>query len=301
MSKTVVIGASSNVRDYSFCVPLAALLWRDVVGFETFWYLIGTDQDWTVPARNKVVVQMLQRLNVGFKRLDPVEGYEVSTQAQNIRQHAAADPQWGDDEWLMMTDADLFPMKRDFYHQHEPSPAKAVCLYANGDHFVSKENLLAVARYMGEFQTLPTCHVTMRAGTWRDLYGYRGLEPMEAMRQSLDNWLKPRHQGRNPSEASWQSWMSDQRLVSEKLCGAEWFPKEVLLIDRRGHPPVDRLDRAHLKDWESLDTARWTDCHTIRPCDIDGSWQKVRPIFAKLTPGRMGLIDEYREAFKTGY
>lgn len=304
--KTVVVGACSPWRDYSFVSPLAALLWREVVGYEPHWYLIGTQADWNMPPRNKVVRCAFELWGLGYTRYDPVEqdpvkGYEVGTQAQNIRQHAAADPRWDAMDWLMTTDADLFPMKRDFYHQHEGSSARVVSYYSNGNNFISKENLLSIAERHGEYQDLPTCHIAMRAKTWREVYGNAGLTPMESMKRVLDAWLKPRQEGRNPSEASWQAWMSDQRLTSEKLCRQDWFPQEALLIPRDGQPPRDRLDRAHPNDWQNLNVSKWQDCHTVRPADQEPNWSKVRPIFAALVPDYMGRIDAYREEFCAGY
>lgn len=298
---THVIGGSSNWRDYAGAVPLASLLWRHVVGYECFWYLIGTEEDWTKPARNKVVTDALDAWGIGYQRVEPLDYYEAGTQAQNIRHHAACDPRWNADDWLMMTDADLFPMKRDFYHQHEGSSARVVSYYSNGNNFISKENLLQIAERRGEYQDLPTCHQTMRVSTYRDLYGNEGMTPRDSMKRTLDAWLLPRQEGKDPSGASWQAWMSDQRCATEKLCRADWFPQEALLIPREGQPPVDRLDRAHPNDWDNLDVNRWTDCHTIRPIDQSPNWERVRPIFANLLPQHIAAIDKYREAFCAGY
>lgn len=298
--RTVVIGACSTWRDYSFVSPLAALLWREVVGYEPHWYLIGTEADWETPKRNITVRAAFGLWGLGYTRVDPIEGYEVGTQAQNIRQHAAAELRWNAEDWLMTTDADLFPMKRDFYHAHEGCSSRVVSYYSNGNNFISKDNVLAIAARQGEYQDLPTCHIAMRARTWRDLYGNDGMAPRDSMKRVLDAWLKPRQEGKKPSDASWQAWMSDQRITTEKLCRADWFPQEALLIERKGQPPVDRLDRAHPSDW-SLPMSQWQDCHTIRPADQDPHWAKVRPIFTHLVPSFMGRIDAYREAFIAGY
>lgn len=300
VSKTIVVGASSNWRDYAFCVPLASLLWRDVVGFTPYWYLIGTKEDWEKPLRNKAVTNALTEWGIGFERVEPIEGYEVSTQAQNIRHHATCG---NSDDWLMMTDADLFPMKRDFYHQHDSTSARAraVCYYSNGNNFISKENVLEIAGKGGEFQDLPTCHLTMKARTWRELFGNAGMTARDSMKRTLDAWLRPRQEGKIPSEASWQAWLSDQRISTEKLCHSSWFPQEATLIQRDGQPPRDRLDRAHPNDWKPMDVTKWTDCHTLRPADVDANWEYVRPIFAALVPQHMEAIDGYRKAFTLGY
>lgn len=301
MSRTVVLGGSSNWRDYASVVPLAALLWRHVVGFESFWYLIGTEDDWKRPARNKVVTDALDAWGIGYQRIDPLEGYEVSTQAQNIRHHAACDTRWNSDDWLMITDADLFPMKREFYYQHTGMSAKAVCYYSNGNNFKSKEDVLYIAERRGEYQDLPSCHQTMRVSTYRDLYGNDGMTPRDSMKRTLDAWLRPRQEGKDPSGASWQAWMSDQRIGTEKICRASWFPNEALLIQRDGQPPRDRLDRAHPADWDPLNINLWTDCHTLRPATVDANWPKVRQIFANLLPQYIEAIDKYRTAFESGY
>jgi hypothetical protein len=199
-----------------------------------------------------------------------------------------------------MTDADIFPMKREFYHQHGGS-GRLVSYYSNGNNFISKENVLAIAERRGEYQDLPTCHLAMQAKTWRDLFANAGMKPRDSMKRMLDAWLLPRQEAKTPSEASWQAWMSDQRIATEKLCRASWFPDEAAFIQREGQPPIDRLDRAHPSDWDPMNVNRWTDCHTIRPIDQSPNWEKVRPIFANLLPDHIERIDRFREAFISGY
>lgn len=302
MSVTRAVGASSTWRDYSFPSPIAALLWREIAGHEPFWFLIGTEPDWQTPKRNQAVIAAFDHWGLSYQRLDPIHGYEVSTQAQNIRQIGMLWDRWGADDWLMPTDADLWPLKRDFYRQHEANGKRATCLYSNGDNFVSKENVLNLADQRKGYQTLPTCHVVMQAKTWREVYGYGPTSDLRGLLKTyLDAWLWPRQQGKTPSEASWEAWMSDQRIMTERLCRMDWFPQDVALVPRHGQPPSDRLDRGHPADWENVSVGKWTDSHIVRPADQEPHWPKIRELLKNAVPQHMDYIDGYRKAFVEGY
>lgn len=282
---TRVIIGTSNWRDYAFCAPLAALLWREVVGHEPYLLLVGTEEDWQKPKRNLAVLEMVRRLKIDHRLIPAADGYETHVTAQNCRQHAAALP-FANDDWLMLSDADLFPMKRDFYHQHGGASHRFVLYYANGDHY----------------QSYPTCHMMARASEWRKLYGLKPSGDLTGqMERNLDNYLKPKVQGLAPSEVGWISWMNDQWMFTEWIKKQPWYPDGVLHIERKGHPPVDRLDRGCPQDWNDLDVGRWTDCHTLRPADQEPYWGKVRKIFEALVPDHVQAIDEYRQAFVEGY
>lgn len=284
--KTLVSLSSDNTRDYAFILPLTALFWRDVIGFEPLPILVG---DWSHP-KNQVLMGAFESVNIPVQTIGGADGYYTSTIAQNVREHAAANRN-DNESWLMPGDADLWPLKADFYQVHLQHEYKAVSYYANGDLFEGKIQVIRAASRGKDYKTLPTCHVTMKIKTWKELYQYKSTDLLEATVATLNRWLKPKMAGKNPSNASWEAWMSDQRILTEKVCHAQWFPDNAKLINREGHPPHDRLDRGNAGDWVNMNPGRWTDAHLIR-CP-DENWNQVRPLIAHYLPQHLDWADDY--------
>lgn len=281
MTTHVLVGADS-CRDYEFLAPLSALLWRDRIGFHPI-VLKVFKADEVVQERSMVAHDFLKMMGLDFYMVPAVEGWETGRTAQQCRELAGCLP-LQDNDWAMPSDADLWPIKKEFYYQHykHPTPtsaAEVVSYYANGDHF----------------QTLPTCHVAMRVKKWRELYGVQaGDSTTAAVKRHCDEWL-PKSRVRWPTWGDgFAMWMMDQFIVSEKVMA---LPEGYVKIERRGHPPVDRIDRGN---WQPL-TEAIVDAHLLRPADQDEHWPRVRALFAKLLPQHVAVVDEYRDLYVKGY
>jgi hypothetical protein len=304
--KTIVSLSADNIRDYAFVLPLTALFWRDVIGFEPMTMLIG---DFT-SSRNRIVLEGFESLNIPYHLLGTHIGdsegrnieslqwangsYQTCTIAQNVREHAAAVIE-DNDVWLMPGDADLWPFKQEFFKQHLRSDIEAACYYYNGDNFQSKDAVLSAMSSGRDYQTIPTCHVAMKVLTWKEMYNYSSSDIMKATVSTLDKWLIPKTVGKIPSQASWECWMSDQRILTENLCKADWFPSKVALIQRNGHPPADRLDRGNISHWHNVNPSRWTDTHLLRA--PDDNWPLIRPIISHYLPQYVEWADNYKNKY----
>lgn len=271
---TKVILSSSSFRDYAFPVGIAALLWREVVGYEPFVFLCGDG----VP---QVVENFLSDFGIRQQSLPQMEGYPVSVTAQNCRYHAST-LTFGSDDWLMLSDADIFPLKRDFYHQHEGSPHRFVFYYSNGDNY---------ANY-------PTCHIAAQASQWRELMKLDVGFPsnlLAQMKLNIDEWLHPRVVGLPPSKAGMETWMVDMWMFMDRIKKEPWHPSECKMIEREGHPPKDRLDRSN---WPALYNLKdYTDAHILKAPEQPENWARLRPIVAELLPQHLSRIDKFHEDF----
>ena len=291
---TYVAVSASTTRDYNFTLPLAALFWRDLVGFKPISLLAG---DWTKDARVKCALDALAHHGLPAVQVGALDGYDEGTAAQNVRQHAAGLPALEPDAWLIPSDADLWPLKRDWYHQHEGSDKQAFSYFSNGDHFVSKQDVISkLDAGNTSFQSLPTCHIAARVLTWRELYALTGDVAADTKR-TLDGWLAPKLPGKAPNMAAWESWMSDQRIMTEKFCRASWFPDSVAFIPRVG-PPSDRLDRG---DWDPRYVKTAIDAHVLRPPDREGNWHRLLELVKLYLPQHVAWADEYRNRYKGTY
>jgi hypothetical protein len=272
---TRVILASSAQRDYAFPVGIAALLWREVIGYEPFVFLCGSSDPDLVRAGKFLDEFGIERLYV-----PPLPEWPVYVTAQNIRYHASCLDRFGDD-WLMLSDADMFPLNRQHFHQHEDYAGRFVFYYANGDHFFN----------------YPTCYMTARATDWREVMGLsRGGDILGQMKCNVEDWLRPRLPGMNAKDAEHCLWMVDMHSFMHRIKSQLWHPKECKLITRAGHPPKDRLDRSAWPD--RYDVTQYTDAHILRATHEPRNWERTRPIIEALLPRHIARIDKYAEEFR---
>lgn len=298
--RTILSVGSSTQREYCFTVVLGALLWRDLVGFEPRIFLIGTEDEWMSKATTRASLSALRYHKIRHIFVPRIDDYLDATIAQSVRYHVACDPSIPDDQFISMSDADLIPLARDFYHQHDDSKAKCISYYSNGDHFISKEDVLSKFESGVGFQSIPTCHVVMRAKEWRSSYNLTPNNLVGSVKHTLDGYLRPRMSKAEAlkQDVGFEVWMSDQRVLTHHLCAQPWFPTEVQFIERAGHPPADRLDRSHKNDWlGTFDPSRWSDAHVHHPADSDEHWPTVLPIIETLLPQHAAWARLYREVF----
>lgn len=311
MSEKTIVAVSATIEsDYSFLLPFSCLLWREFVGFEPRVFLAGTD--WS-SHHATMCISALAYFKITPTVVD-VAGYRPGTIAKHIRQHAACDPKISGDTWIMPTDADLWPLKHDFYHQHESAGAetKAVLYNAFGDRWRSRDETLALFLKGVRFPTIPMCHTVMRAKEWRRAWNLTEGD----FRGSLA-WTFKEHGVADASQvpagetqAGWDWWVnSDQRVLTYRLCLQDWFPEDasepgaVRFIAREGGPPRDRMDRAFPAVWpRSTQTAasiqsRWTDAHLHKMPEAPNHWQTLLPLVDALLPHHSAWARDYWEMY----
>lgn len=271
----VALGANS-VRDYQFLAPLSALLWKDRIGFRPI--VMTCDSEWA-NARGQVAAQALADHNIKRVHLESLKNFASHTLAQNCREYAAC-LEIPDDDWIMPSDADLWPIMKDFYQQHQKT-LRGALYYANGDHF----------------QTFPTCHITLRARDWRELgYGPVGANITEKVDSFVAEWLETDAKHWPWKDRNFAIWMSDQAGITDRLRRAPWFDA-LKPIERSGHPPVDRIDRGCWRDLRPDDV----DAHIQRAPDEPGIWPNVFKLFSELLPEHAEWAKEYHRRYWEAY
>lgn len=276
-----IVGCSTWVT-YQSTLPFTALLWRERIGFEPFLLLAG---DWGKHERSRVTLRAIDALGIERVMLPPIEGYEDATLSQNCRQLAAALP-FPDGAWLMTSDADLWPIKREFYQQHLGRHHMSVTsYYANGDHY----------------QSYPTCHIAATARAWRQMYGIKATDGDVSgrVKAHLDEWkLKSPMYAAQPNKP-FAVWCSDQWMMTEKIKASGL---SVHHIERRGHPPVDRIDReGDPQNWAAEDPTVFVDAHIHKlPLD-EKRWNDVLRLGSKLLPKHAAWFADYRERYQKAF
>lgn len=273
----VTIGAN-EISDYQFLAPLTAMIWREVIGFNPIVMVVG---NWLDPKlgnisvnRGKAALKALKDHAINIQYVMPMPDLETGRTAQQCRELVGC-LHLPEQDWAMPADADLWPIRKEFYQQHQSKPGRVTSYYSNGDHY----------------QTLPTCHVTMELYNWRRLYNVNsGDDITAACYRNLHEWLPIRkywHQ-----DMPFTLWMADQGIVAHKVLN---LPEGFEKVERRGHPPVDRIDR---NGWptEPYSLDQYVDAHMPRRPD-EMNWPKVLFLFEKLLPHHAQWVREYHAEY----
>lgn len=282
MKRYVVMGSTTG-HDYSFFLPIVCEAWKKC-GYEPVVFLIGDEAEWST-ARTRDIRKILEWRGVTKKHVHFVTGIEPATLAQSIRLHAAADPFFKPYDLLIPSDADLIPIHRGFYEQHDLEQYAIASYYSNG--------------YIGENEHFPSCHISAQVGTWRGFMEYASKDPREAMiatlkKHGIEQKMKDKEADQRKNWG-WV-WFMDEHSVSSQIVKSRFYPDSFQRIEREGHPPKDRLDRAC---WPAkYDPSKYSDCHSIRPGWSDANWPRLRPLIKYLMPEHMDWIDDYRAKFR---
>lgn len=282
MTRRAVIGSTVD-HDYSFLAPIAALCWRDRIGFEPSLFLVGTEGEWHEHKYGRVVMGAVSRHSIHHVFVPKMEGIEDKTISQCCRQYAACHP-FAADDYLMPSDADLLPIKKDFYLQHNTKTHPIALFYWNA--------------YSGEEEFhWPSCHTPMNAGTWREVMGLELGKMRECMERNFAEYgYAEKHAAwKADPQKWWPVWFTDEMIVSKKIKESQYY-SQVLKISRNGQPPHDRLDRS---SWPFFaDPGRYTDCHSLRPGWSAPNWPRLAPFLKSVLPGHAQWLEEYRRDFR---
>lgn len=289
MRRWVALGSTSG-HDYCFFLPIVCEAWRKM-GYEPVVFLVGPwgGRDDQSPLHRLVWRALedrnVQILNVPNYRGDELAGVEPATMAQSIRLHAAAHPVFGANDLLIPSDADLIPIRKEFYYQHDLNKADVASYYSNG--------------YIGEPDHFPSCHISARVKHWREFMEYESNDPREAMMATLKkHGIEQKMADKQADQQkNWgHVWFLDEHSVSKQIINSRFYPGSFQRIEREGHPPKDRLDRAC---WpEKIVASNYSDCHSVRPGWSDANYPRLRPLLQQILPEHMDWIDEYRKKFR---
>lgn len=261
-----IVFASDTTPLYAFFVPLTCEMWQRVGGRLPTVMLVGDAATWQ--QESPVAYRYTQETGADVRFVAPVPGWKTGSVAQLARLFAFALPGIGDDENLMTTDADAWPLQAAAFQPRD----KAIYILRAGGwwHF-------------------PMGYIGTSAKVWREVMASQAQSVEEGLRE-IDVTLQHQPPG----------WGHDESLVTRQIKAWPGFPDAVELVDRPNNCAGNRLDRV---GWPAgpIDLAGYIDAHLLRPAWTDDDWPRMRWVLARyLPPERLAWADRYRDEFKAG-
>lgn len=262
---------SHRSYDYAFYLPLTVLAWHRI-GFESIVLLIGDRQEWLNRPPLAWIVESLEQLNATtlFINADQDHRGMLSQTARIFVSNMDGYP-GQDDDYIVTTDADLWPLRRQ--------------------HFVPRINHSLVLVHsdccgwfnlQGEaFRMLPMSNIGASASVWREILNTDHIIGKDSA--SILNYFADifgDSLARKRATYASDAWSLDQMLITMKI--DRW---------RKKQGPSDSTFKVSDKGFQRIDRASWHprrippssldnyyDAHLIEKAYTVESWNRIRPL-----------------------
>lgn len=273
MKKYAIVGSTTRT-DYSWFLPLTGLMWERV-GYEPFFLLAGGSKEWIDNPRGKLPFIELAEMGFAWKFVALPEGVEDTAVSQGARHHAAAmdfDPE----DMLVTTDADIWPLSRGWFNQHDPAKNSIGIHYANA--------------HPGEEDShFPTCYMSATVKVWREIMG---ITPNKDVSGEFDKSIT--RTGFRETKGM-DRWFHHQKHASKMIRQSRHYAG-ALRVDRQGQPPNDRIDRAKWPGYPGI--LGMVDCHLLRPGYTKENYPRIRPIIEQCLGDSLKWADKYAADYR---
>jgi hypothetical protein len=265
-----VISADMN-PDYIVYLPITAACWKKL-GYECLVILVGTPQQWNRSPSHRVVLESLIPWAGKIVWMPEFEGHKTHVVSQVSRIFAAGSSLPADD-YLLTSDADMWPLDRAYFHKQDASRPFHVW-YSNAYEVED-----GVQKY-------PICYLGGKVKIWREIMRLGEDDAIGRLQNELDHGL-----GRGASGMT--AWCYDERLFGIRF--REWggAAKSHMMI--RSMREQGRIDRIKWKFSGSI--AGKVDAHLLRLGEGFENWRKLRALAAVVLPEHIGWIDEFWRRF----
>ena len=274
MNKRRVVLAVNENADYFFFAPIVSMLWQKYMGYCPVIIVVGTVKEWLDDPQKKLVLEETRKMGAEIHFIPTIDGYNSSTVAQNSRLYASCLPMYADAMYLVLSDIDMLPLNRAWFNK--PDVNKRIHL--------DYSNVYNHTQY-------PLCYVGCSVATWREIMKPAHSNNItESVRsQFISDKLIEEKDGM-------KIWCYDEKMFAEKIKTWSGYTGECQMFDRRGCPPVDRIDRSC---WpKSFNIEKMVDCHSVRPGHTSPNWEKIESVLQRvLSEGDLKRVLNYRWNF----
>jgi hypothetical protein len=271
--KRVVLSCTHS-STYDFFLPISVKIWKKRVGYEPIIFLVGSKSEWEHGHR-KVV---LDEIGPQVEFVERVPGIPDSNIAMSVRQHAAALPWVDGSDLIIVGDVDLLPIRKMFYHQHDPSEFSIAIYHADMYHDTY----------------WPAYGPSMTADTWLEVMDLEiGDLRGSLLRTFKDGKIEGLISANKSNHHDSRLWVFDEQYASARIRLSR-FSNSILRI--RTDDTNERLCRNR---WPAeVDASRFIDFHCPRPGWTEENFTKIRGVLEQVVPEELPWLDRYVDAYR---
>ena len=261
-NKYVINSTTYNVY-YSFFMPLVSLIWKEYMGYQPVSIFVGK------PTSLKETYILNKTIEISkIIVVNEINNIKPSTVSQVSRLFASAHDDFNDNDYLLTSDVDMFPLNVDRFNCQDWNIRFHIWNAYDKNFLSNCSNMYAPICYLGGF-----------VDTWKDI--------MEIKDNNINDAVLCNITIQN------DNWNYDENLFGSKIKKWSGFPEKV-----QNFPQIknSRLDRY---DWRfNGNINSYIDAHSVRPGYIQSNWDKLKEMFHCLCKKEhYDWINNYREEF----
>lgn len=261
-----VVLTSTPDSTYNFFLPIAERIWRRI-SYEPIIFVVGTRKEWSRGHWKAALEEVSGRVRF----LSRIPGVPDANVSMSIRQHVSALSEVAADDLVLVGDIDLLPVRRDFYHQHDPGKTD-VCVYFSNTN-------------KGYF---PAYGPSMTAAVWREVMDLTVGDLIGSMLRTFESGgIERLIEARRRDQTNNELWTFDEVDASARIKESR-FGRNVVEL------PVEKESRLCRHSWPAVvDAGRYVDFHCPRPGWSSGNFEKIRAVIAQVFPEELPWLDRY--------
>jgi hypothetical protein len=272
--KRVVLSCTHS-STYDFFLPISIRIWKKRIGYEPVVFLVGGPAEWNSGHR-KVVLDEVYASKCPVTFIERVPGIPDPNLSMSIRQHAAALPFIEESDLLIIGDVDLIPIRKEFYHQHDPLEFPIAIYHAE--------------MYWRTYW--PAYGPSMTAKVWREVMGLTVGDLMGSLRRTFEaGKIEELISAQKADYTDSRLWIFDEQYASSRINNSAYSEK----ILKIGDGQSNRLCRNSFSD--TVDVSKCIDFHCHRPGWSHENWKKIRGILSQVIPGDLQWLDRYQAEY----
>lgn len=274
--KRVVLSCTSS-STYDFFLPISVKLWKKRIGYEPIVFLVGTSQEWC-NRHQGIVLEETEKSGVRIEFVSRVDGIPDSNLCMAVRQHAAVILEFSPSDLMLVGDVDLFPIRTEFYHQHDPLKDPIVIYHAD----------------MYSDAYWPAYGPSMTVEIWREVMDLEEGDLVGSLRKTFEiGKISDLIAANKANYHDSRLWVFDEQYASLRIRLSRFYGR----IRRIGTDDTnERLCRNRLPD--KVDASRFIDFHCPRPGWTEENFKKIRGVLEQIVPGEIPWLDHYVEAYR---
>ncbi len=294
---TPTVNSTHRGFDYAFYLPLTALAWKRI-GFESIVQIIGRKDEWENHPALNFVLDSLKFLNSSIIFID-AKAENRMMMAQTARIFASNMKEYysdgNDKDYIILSDADLWPIRRSHYLLRENKSLHLVHSDCCGDFLHANQS----------YRMIPI-NIGARASTWRQILNSTNIvkgseDVLKIFGDVFGEKVKKK------VEFASDEWYYDQKYLSIMI--DKWMKKDSnknLTFDLPFNPN-GRIDRSSWRPEtvkESQFESNYYDSHLIFNGFQPERWSTIRPLIKLMYTDdswQSSWCDDYAKQFYSNF
>ena len=277
--RIVVTSIDTNNYHYSWYAPITALIWQNAMHWKLVLLVVYKHDEDLTPVL-KSILQFAEAAGAEIIYLkNPLKEPQYLTEMVVMQtRYLCGTFDWPEDTYVMITDLDMWPLKRSFFDSSVSADKDVHLLYANcfGDP-------LTACIY-------PACYIGMKISIWREIMEISNQDDIfhDVSRARNQTWASHAHVGKP------KQFRTDQVYFQSKITKWKGFPDRVHFVSRQGSQRLDQRSLAQCYYLEAVPDA--VDSHVLRPGLVQENWSRLRSLLAHvhiLTEEDLLWVDTY--------